>query len=117
MHQSLAFKEVCFTAPEFALCFFALGNVSINEIDGDLVEAKRNAPRDDGNVKANTVFALPNGLQLNSVSRSQPIPVPESLSAQFLGDDQVGKPLSRNLFCCVPENSCEFLVDPQHVKV
>src|SRR5882762_11848305 len=117
MNQSFTFKEVCFTAAEFVLYCFALGDISINEIDGDLVEAKRNAPRDGGNVKANTVFALSNGLQLNSVSRTQPIPVLESRTAQFLGDDQVGKPLSRNLFCCVPENSREFLIDPQHVKV
>src|SRR5258705_4956166 len=31
MHQSLAFKEVCFTAPEFVLCFLALAKISINE--------------------------------------------------------------------------------------
>jgi len=61
MHQFLTFKEVCFTAPEFAIYFLAFGDISINEIDGDLVEAKRNALRDDGNIKPNTVFALPNG--------------------------------------------------------
>src|SRR5882724_4154133 len=117
MHQSLTFKQICFAPFKFPFCFLALGNVSINEVDGSLLSAKRNAPSDDRSVKANTVFALPNGLLLNSVSRTQPIPVLESLSAQLLGDDQVGKPLSRNLFCCVPEHSCEFLVDPQHVKV
>jgi hypothetical protein len=84
--QFLCFSQVTLTPPEFSFRFLALGNVSINETDGYLLEAKRNAPSDDGNVKANTVFALPNGLQLNSVSRNQPIPVLEARSAQFLGD-------------------------------
>src|SRR5712675_2469844 len=99
MHQSLAFKEVCFTAPEFALCFLALANISINEKDAYLLGAKRNALCHNGNVKANTVFALPNGLQFNSFPRNKCILVLDSLNAQFLGDYQVGKPLSRNLFC------------------
>src|SRR6266478_2828415 len=117
MHQSLTFKQICFAPFKFPFCVFALGNISINEVDGYLVEAKRNALCHNGNVKASTVFALPNSLQLNSVSRNQPIPVLESLSAQLLGHYQFGKPLSCNLFCCLPEDSCEFLVDPQHVKV
>ena len=86
MHQSLTFKQICFAPFKFPFCFLALGNVSINEVDTYPLEAKRNAPRNDGNVKANTVFALPNSLQFNSVSRNQPIPVLERLSVQFLGD-------------------------------
>jgi len=42
--------------PSFRCRTFWAGN--LNEADGYVVEAKRNAPRDDGNVKANTVFAF-----------------------------------------------------------
>src|SRR5258708_34960401 len=83
--QFLCFSQVTLTPPEFSFCFLALGNVSINETEGYLLGAKRNAPCHNGNVKAHTVLTLPNGLQLNSVSRNQPIPVLGSLSAQFLG--------------------------------
>src|ERR1700744_2140379 len=117
MHQSLTFKQICLAPFKFPRCFLALGNISINEVEDDLVEVKRNALRDDGNVKPNTVFALSNDLQLNSVPRNQPIPVLDALIVQLLGDYQYRKPLAHNLFCCVPEYSREFLVDPQHVKV
>jgi hypothetical protein len=44
--------------PEFPFYFFALANISINDVDGYLVETKRNAPRNHRNVKADTVFAF-----------------------------------------------------------
>src|SRR6267154_6448548 len=59
--QFLCFSQITLTPPEFSFCFLALRNVSINEAEGELLEAKRHGRRDDGNVKANTVFALPNG--------------------------------------------------------
>jgi hypothetical protein len=66
-------KQIRLAPFKFPFCVFALGNVSINEVDGGyLVEAKRNALSDNGNVKANTAFALSNGLQFDSLPRSAP---------------------------------------------
>src|ERR1700722_7150966 len=82
--QFLCFSQVTLTPPEFSFCFLALRNVSINEAEGELLEAERNALCDNGNVKPNTVFSLPNGLQLNFVPRNQQIPVLDTLSVQLL---------------------------------
>src|ERR1700739_628610 len=77
--QFLCFGQVTLPPPEFSFCFLALGNISINEVDTYLLEAKRNTFSHYGNVKANTVFALPNGLQFNSLPRNKCILVFYSL--------------------------------------
>src|ERR1700719_2161383 len=38
--QFLCFSQVTLTPPEFSFCFLALRNVSINEVDSDVLEAK-----------------------------------------------------------------------------
>src|SRR5580693_6931808 len=72
MREPLGLEQIRLTPPQFLLRFFALGNVAINEVNGHLSAAKRNAGRGDGSVQANTVLALPQGLQVNPFSGVDP---------------------------------------------
>jgi hypothetical protein len=83
----LTFKKGCFAASELPFRFFALGDISIDEVNSRFTGAKRERRNHDRNVQSTAVFAPPHRLQIESLSRPNQSHVFERILLQFLRND------------------------------
>jgi len=111
-------RKFAFTAAEFALYCFALGDISINEIDGDWSKPSEMPwRRRKRQSEHHLCVAEWSPAQLCFPELSRALFFLRASSAQVLGTYINREATVRQLFCCVAEHSGEFPVDPQHVKV